>query len=209
MAKITLEQLDKLGLQAAKTPLEKALQTGQKQVAINFQEKQGKDDLIVYLVFRLMADPKTVDLIDYEVLLKLPIVLDHHQIGSIDTAMLEQRLSEIDWTLPVQKDDLAYSTMLSIAMQLYELEQAGTEGYSISKQLQVKYFTGTPFALLTAGDLRLRSLCEKYYPRQSFSNHFPSLKEAHSFMRHELKIKGWHLPEPPKKKAGRISRQKS
>ncbi|RFM34423.1 hypothetical protein [Chitinophaga silvisoli] len=209
MAKITLEQLDKLGLQAARSPLDKAVQEGRTQFAISFHAKQGKDDMIVYLTFHLLPDLKTIDLTHYEVLIKLPIVLAHGEIGGIDTAALEQKISEIDWSAPVQDTDSACAARLALAVQLYELEQAGQEGYSLSKKLQVKYFTGTPFAVSIAGDFRLKSLSKNYYPSQSFQNHFPSLKEAHSFMRHELKIKGWHLAELPAKKAGRSKKQKS
>ncbi|WPV67524.1 hypothetical protein [Chitinophaga sp. LS1] len=206
MAKLTLEQLDKLGLSAAKAPIERAIQDGLSEASISFPEKQGKDDLIIYLSFRLLPDLKSIDLTEYEILLKLPIVPIHAQIDGIDTANLERKLSEIDWGQQLSKTNGVYNTMIELLSTLYALEQAGTDGYAISRQLQVKYLTGTPFAKSIAGDFRLKLLSEKHYPRQSFRNHFPSVKEAHLFMRHELKIKGWDLPEGIKRKGGRAKK---
>ncbi|NLR78021.1 hypothetical protein [Chitinophaga eiseniae] len=167
-------------------------------------EKIKKDTLFFLLSFcKNSSGEYEVD--SYNAILKLPIELPNINFGGIAISRLEKQLQEIDW------DDRYFEKSANLLcagyrkerVHLFEavnsvliMEKMEYPGNVIAIALQIKYWFNTVFGKVACGDFRLLSHARLFYPTQVFNHlsRFPTMYEAHAFMKLELKIKGFQQP---------------
>ncbi|NLR67915.1 hypothetical protein HGH92_26660 [Chitinophaga varians] len=167
-------------------------------------EKIKKDTLFFLLSFsKNSTEDYQVD--SYHAILKLPIDLPNMNFGSVSVSKLEKLLQEIDWNDKCfEKSGNFLSAefkkkkfhLFEAVNSVFEMEKMEYPANVISIALQVKYWFNTAFGKTVCGEFRLLSHAGLFYPIQVFSHlsRFPTIFEAHAFMKLELKIKGFRQP---------------
>jgi hypothetical protein len=165
------EQLQSLGFENAGSALLKRICFMPDNFILSQRMEKGKDHLNFHLFFEKHSQQNAYVLMYYDAILQKETALIELTINGINTAVLEERMTEIDWKSAFDFDikkqwNLEVKTsweneqkIESVIEDLRELEKL-EEGREVAVGLKLKYLAGNPYHELVGNISPLKSKTE-------------------------------------------------
>ena len=165
------EQLQSLGFENAGSALLKRICFMPGNFILSQRMEKGKDHLNFHLFFEKYSQQNAYVLMYYDAILQKERALIDLTINGINSAALEERMTEIDWksafdfdikkqwSLEVKESWENEQKIETIVEDLRELEKT-EEGKTIAVNLKLKYWAGTPYQELFGNISPLKSKTE-------------------------------------------------
>lgn len=191
------EQLQSLGFENAGSALLKRICFMPDNFILSQRMEKGKDYLNFHLFFEKYSQQNAYVLMYYDAILQKETALIDLTINGINTAALEERMTEIDWksafdfdikkqwSLEVKTSWENEQKIESVIEDLRELEKL-EDGREVAVGLKLKYWAGTPYHELFGSISPLKSKTEVSQRFYLFEGQAGiSVEEAYRFLQNK------------------------